>query len=463
MAMQAIRDDDAGNLHGVIERLVASGIVPAWTLRLSPVISERGVTILTSNSIVRDLAVASPGAIKAVSVALAEATGLTASMAVEFVPPAEEPEALNPVAQDEPEAEGEPAAEAGVNGPEGRPPQPLDELVVGDFNVAAHWAISRIAAGAPPGVPVVIYGGHGLGKTRLLREAAARIGHMVEHITAEDFANQFVAATASRNYASFRARFREAKALIVDDVHFLADKPRMQDELVRAIESVALRGGSVILSSLTLPSPSCGMSERLVSWIRGGFPAALGRPGPATMAQIVSVKASARGIELPRDVVAMVANGFRRSVREAEGAVNRLVAAASMTGGTLDAAGAATALADMLNLSKRILVPIEEIAEAVSSRTGVPVAGIQGPSRKKREATARQTFIWLASRLTGQSLSSIGQWCGGRDHSTVIYSVRRIDDDADAKAEAEALEEMLRSAPERPTVKTGRAQVVYRA
>lgn len=445
------------DLGGVIEQLVSSGKAPPWTMRFSPAWEDEAgpVRLVTTNMIVRDLASAAPGALKAIEKAISAAAGRPVAVVVEHEPAS--PDDVPP-----PDAADAAESAEGPRGPESRPAPPLDEIVVDEFNAAACWAIGRVVAGEPPGVPVVIHGGQGLGKTLLLRDAASRLGHGVEHVTAEDFANQFIAAAAEREFAAFRARFREAKALIVDDVHFLADKPRMQDELVRAIESVALRGGAVLLSSLAMPSPSCGMSERLTSWIRGGFPAGLDRPGPAAMARIVSAKAAARGLSLQADVAAMVAANFRRSIREAEGAVNRL-AAAALVGGAVDAAGAATALADMLSLSKRILVPIEEVAEAASARFGVTVAAIQGPSRKKRDAAARQTFLWLALRLTGQSLAGIGRWCGGRDHSTVIYSVRRVESNPAAKAEAESLEEMLRHVPSAGRVKTGRAQVVYRS
>jgi chromosomal replication initiator protein len=277
--------------------------------------------------------------------------------------------------------------------------------------------------------PLYIHGGVGLGKTHLLQAVTGALAEKkrsgILYVPCEQFINHFIAAVEKHGLEAFRQRYRNCDALIVDDVHLLAQKERTQEEFLHTFNTLYNGGRQIILSGDTEPGSVAGLSERLASRFKWGLVCELGSPEFATRESIVRAKAQRLEQPLPEEVVRFVAESVRASVRELEGAVTRVVghAALSEVPPSLDLAQ--TVLKDVV-ISNRRRVTIENIAAVITERYGVRLSELQGKRRTQAIVVPRQLCMYLARRLTGKSLETIGGYFGGRDHSTVLYAVDRI-------------------------------------
>ena len=323
-------------------------------------------------------------------------------------------------------AETEPHEQLRLN-----PAYTFDNFVVAPSNRLAHAAC--IAAGEAPGKaynPLFLHGTVGLGKSHLLQAIChrllARQGDIkILYLSCESFINQFIASVERGELDDFRYRYRHLDVLVIDDVHFLADKERTQEEFFHTFNTLYQAQRQVILSSDSPPHEIPHLEERLVSRFKWGLVARLDRPSFETRVAIVTKKARLRDVELPDAVARYIARAVDTNIRELEGAVTRVAAHANLTHVPITLELAGEVLADSLpRRPRQITVP--EIIDAVTEHFGVRVSDLQGKKRNKSIALPRQVCMYLARQLTKLSLEEIGGYFGGRDHTTVLHADRKI-------------------------------------
>lgn len=307
----------------------------------------------------------------------------------------------------------------------------LDDFVVGPSNRLAHAAaVEMVSAWGGSFNPLVIHGGIGLGKSHLLDGVAAglrgrRPGAKVVYATAEAFTNAFLEAMRQGALGSFRARYRQADALVLDDVHFLAAKRATQDEFLHTFNALAQAGRPMVLALDQHPRRIDRLTDELATRFLGGMVVKLEAPDPATRRAIVQAKAAARGVRLPDAVAAYLAEQVRGSVRELEGALHGVLATAALTGRRLDLDLARSVLRETIRLSAQ-MIGLRDVERAVCRLFQVEPEVLRSDSRARSAAQPRMVAMYLARKHTGASYSEIGRYFGGRNHSTVIAAERKV-------------------------------------
>lgn len=312
-----------------------------------------------------------------------------------------------------------------------RPLRRLDDFVVGPNSRLAHAAAVEMARSAGSAFnPLVIHGAIGLGKTHLLEGIAAALraqhpGMNVVHLTAEAFTNGFLEALRTGGLAGFRNRYRNAGALLVDDVHFIAAKRATQDEFLHTFNALAAAGAPIVLVADAHPRQVARLTDELATRFLAGMVVKLEAPDPSTRRAILEAKARARGVDLPGPVVAYVAEHLRGSVRELEGALNSLLAHATLTGRRLDLDLARAALRDTIRHTAQAIA-LKDVERAVGSLFGLDAEALKSDSRARAVAHPRMLAMYLARKHTGAAYSEIGRFFGGRNHSTVISAEKKV-------------------------------------
>lgn len=306
-------------------------------------------------------------------------------------------------------------------------------VVSGSNRVAFNAARAMAEPGVPRFSPLFLHSGTGLGKTHLMHA----IGHAfldadpaasAVYLPAERFMFEFVAAMRARDTHGFKARLRGVDLLMIDDLQFVAGKDATQEECLHTINAFMDAGKRVVIACDRSPGLLEGIDPRLLSRLGGGLVADIKLPETDLRHAILAAKlAEVPGVAVPGDVLDLLAGRIRGSVRELEGALNRLIAYASLTGDTIDMAFAHATLGEMLaGPAKR--VTIDDIQRAVSAHFEVKQLDLISARRAQSIARPRQVAMYLAKRLTTRSLPEIGRKFGNRDHSTVIHAVRRIEE-----------------------------------
>lgn len=308
----------------------------------------------------------------------------------------------------------------------------FDDFVTGPCNRLAHAAAVSIADS--PGVnynPFFIHGSVGLGKTHLLQAICHGVKHRngrqngqsCRYISCEMFTNQYMEAVQSGSLYHFHQRYRDADLLVIDDVQFLSEKERSQEELFHTFNALTQSGRQIVLSADCAPREIPNLEERLVSRFNAGLVASLERPCLETRIAIVQRKARARGIDVPDDVAELIARQVDRNIRELEGALIRIDAMSQLENEpvTYDLARRA------LGAQPSKVVAIPTIMEVVASRMEVKVTSLQSKSRTKHITLPRHVCMYIARELTGKSFDEIGGFFGGRDHTTVLHAHRTIE------------------------------------
>ncbi len=336
----------------------------------------------------------------------------------------------NPAAQPTPATAPAPSRER-PRAQSTRPLRRLDDFVLGPCNRLAHAAAVETAEhGAAAFNPLVIYGGVGLGKTHLLEGIAfalrsKRQGLQVAQTTTEAFTNGFLEAIRGGSLASFRAKFRRADALILDDVHFLASKRATQDEFLHTFNALIAAGAPVVVAADQHPRRIAKLSDEVATRLLAGMVVKLDAPDVETRRGILKAKGLARGVALPDAVVDYVAEHLRGSVRELEGALNSLVAHAVLTGKRLDLTLAKVALRDTIRHTARA-VGLRDVERAVCELFAIDADTLKGEGRSKSSTYPRMIAMYLARKHTGAAYSEIGRHFGGRNHSTVISAEKQV-------------------------------------
>jgi chromosomal replication initiator protein len=309
----------------------------------------------------------------------------------------------------------------------------FDTFIVGASNQFAH-AACRAVAEAPSRSynPLFLYGGVGLGKTHLMHA----IGHYVlthapglklTYISAERFMNEVIHAIRYDRILEFRERFRSVDVLLVDDIQFIAGKERTQTEFFHTFNALHDAQKQIVLSSDCPPHQIRELEERLRSRFEWGLIADLQPPDLETKIAILKRKADSEGVFLPDDVAIYIAGRIKSNIRELEGSLIRLLAYASLTGSDLSMTLAQEVLRDVLRQEERA-VTIDMIQKFVAEYYQLKMTELKSRNNSKSVAMPRQVAMYLCKSLTNASLPEIGKSFGGKHHSTVIHSIRKVEE-----------------------------------
>jgi chromosomal replication initiator protein len=325
--------------------------------------------------------------------------------------------------------------------------------VVGAANRLAH-AASLSVAERPGGAynPLFLYGGTGLGKTHLLHAIGNAVAERapkkrVLYITGEQFTNEFILGIQQGAAEAFRSRFRKIDVLLIDDIQFLADKERTQEEFFHTFNALHSAGKQLVLTSDRTPKEISLLEERLRSRFEWGLIADIAAPDLETRIAILRTKAGESGVTVAPDVVEQIARRVQSNVRELEGVLTRLVAVGRLSGMPVTMELAARVLTEAIYPNpKRILEP-EQVVAVVAEHYGLTVEQLRGPKRDREIVVPRQIAAYLSREETDASLVRIGGALGGRDHSTIIHGCAKIERemsyDADLRREVALLREAL--------------------
>ncbi len=313
------------------------------------------------------------------------------------------------------------------------PDYAFEQFVTGPCNRLAHAAALAIAE--DPGRtynPFFVYGPVGLGKTHLLQAICHAIRERqpsttVRFLSCETFINHFIEAVERGALHEFRYRYRHLDVLVIDDIQFLAERERSQEEFFHTFNTLHQSQRQIILSADCSPSEIQSLEERLISRFSSGLVALLDRPCLETRMAIVRKKAKLRCIEVPEEVVHFVAGRIATNIRELEGALIKIDALSQTQAGPITLDLAREALGG--NMSRPVKIPT--ILEVVAERLDVKVSDLQGKKRSKAVTQPRHLCMYLARQLTSHSLEDIGGYFGGRDHSTVLHASRAVGQQAE--------------------------------
>ena len=314
----------------------------------------------------------------------------------------------------------------------------FDNFVVGKPNELAHAAARRVAEGGPVTFnPLFLYGGVGLGKTHLMhaiaKELNARSPRLrVLYLSAEQFMYRFIQALREKQIMDFKELFRSVDVLMVDDVQFIAGKDSTQDEFFHTFNALVDQGKQIVISADRAPGEIKDLEERIRSRLQCGLVVDL-HPTDYELRLGILQQKSARfglqygGIDIAEGVLEFLAHKISTNVRVLEGALTRLYAFASLVGRPIDMDLAQDCLADILRSSDR-RVTIEEIQRKVAEHYNIRLSDMIGPKRVRTIARPRQVAMFLSKELTSRSLPEIGRRFGGRDHTTIIHGVRKVEE-----------------------------------
>ncbi len=314
----------------------------------------------------------------------------------------------------------------------------FDSFVVGKPNELAHAAARRVAEGGPVSFnPLFLYGGVGLGKTHLMhaiaRELMTRFPEKrVLYLSAEQFMYRFVQALRERTVMDFKEMFRSVDVLMVDDVQFIAGKDSTQEEFFHTFNALVDQGKQIVISADRAPGEIKDLEDRIKSRLQCGLIVDLHPTDYELRLGILQAKAEAfraqnPGIVIADGVLEFLAHRITTNVRVLEGALTRLFAFASLVGREITLDLAQECLVDILRASDR-KVTIEEIQRKVAEHYNIRLSDLIGPKRVRVLARPRQVAMYLAKQLTTRSLPEIGRRFGGRDHTTIMHGVRKVEE-----------------------------------
>ena len=341
------------------------------------------------------------------------------------------------------QAKGKSAAELGAQAPEPETDNrlslsaPLDprfifeNFVVGKPNELAHAAARRVAESTSvPFNPLFLYSGVGLGKTHLMHAIAWHIRkrdptRRVIYLSAEKFMYQFIRALRYKDTVPFKEQFRSVDVLMIDDVQFIIGKDSTQEEFFHTFNALVDQNRQIVISADKSPSDLEGMEERLRSRLGWGLVADIHPTSYELRLGILQSKAENMGAQIPIKVMEFLAHKITSNVRELEGALNRIVAHATLVGRPITHETTQEVLHDLLRANDR-RVTIEEIQKRVAEHFNIRISDMHSARRARAVARPRQVAMYLAKQLTARSLPEIGRKFGGRDHTTVMHAVRMV-------------------------------------
>ena len=314
----------------------------------------------------------------------------------------------------------------------------FENFVVGKPNELAHAAARRVAEACASSVrivpfnPLFLYGGVGLGKTHLMHAIAWHVHkhactRKVIYLSAEKFMHQFIRALRYKSTMDFKEEFRSVDLLMIDDVQFISGKDSTQEEFFHTFNALVDQNRQIVISADKSPSDLERMEERMRSRLGWGLVADLHPTTYELRLGILQSKAEQANMRIPRRVMELLAHKITSNVRELEGALNRIVANMQLVGRDITLESAQEELHDLLRSRER-RVTIDEIQRRVAEHFNVRFAEMTSSRRARIVARPRQVAMYLSKQLTSRSLPEIGRKFGGRDHTTVMHAVRRIEE-----------------------------------
>ena len=329
----------------------------------------------------------------------------------------------------------------------------FDNFVVGDSNKLAHAA--SLAVSKNPGHsynPLFIYGGVGLGKTHLIQA----IGHYildtkpelkVVYVTSEIFTNEVIHSIQKGKMNDFHNKYRNVDVLLIDDIQFLAGKERTQEEFFHTFNTLHNNYKQIVITSDRLPKEIPTLEDRLRSRFEWGLMVDIAPPDFETRVAILKKKADKEKIKVPDDVIYYIAENIKSNIRELEGALIRLLAHASLNNSEITLDFTKRILSGIFGKIEKKKIDAEEVKTVVSSYFSISVEDIEGGKRSQDYTIPRQIAMYLIREFTNLSLPQIGTLFGGRDHTTVLYSIdkikRELKKDENLKAAVEEIRRML--------------------
>jgi chromosomal replication initiator protein len=330
----------------------------------------------------------------------------------------------------------------------------FDSFIVGKPNAFAYAAMRRVIDSASmPFNPLYVYGGVGLGKTHLMHAAAWALQEKkpkgkIMYLSAEKFMYQFVRALREKDAMNFKEQFRSVDVLMIDDIQFIAGKESTQEEFFHTFNALIDQGKQIIISGDRAPMDLEGIDERLRSRLGWGLVADIRQSTFDLRLEVVKLKAEMMGLTVEQDVAVFLAGKITSNIRELEGALNRLAVHHDMTGQPLNLEITQDILSDVLRSYER-RITIDEIQRKVAEHYGLRMQDMHSARRARNIARPRQVAMFLCKKLTSRSLPEIGRKFGGRDHTTVMHAVRKIDelmaDDVHFADEVNAVRRVLKA------------------
>ena len=313
------------------------------------------------------------------------------------------------------------------------PKYTFDNFVIGPSNQFAQ-AAARAVAEAPGRAynPLFVYGGVGLGKTHLMTAIGNSVidkspEMSVIYVSAEQFTNEVVASIRHEKMSELKEKYRNVDLLLLDDIHFIANKTQTQEEFFHTFNAIYERQKQIVISSDRPPKEIGAITDRLRSRFTMGLIADIQPPEFETKIAILQKKADMEKIIIPEEVAHYLAAKVKSNIRELEGCLIRLGAQASLTGQPINIDMAKSILQDLIEDDEKP-VTTDQIQKVVSEHFGLKISDMKAKKRTKEVALPRQIAMYLSKQLTSLSLSDIGKNFGGKDHATVIYSYKQVED-----------------------------------
>jgi len=333
-----------------------------------------------------------------------------------------------------------------------KPKYTFENFVVGSSNQFANAACLAVANN--PGKvynPLFVYGGVGLGKTHLLNAIGnfllshrAMNGNRICYVTAEEFTNELVNSLRFEKMEDFRNRFRKMDVLLIDDIQFIAGKERTQAEFFHTFNALYDNTKQIVVTSDKFPGEIPNFEERLRSRFEWGLIADIQPPDLETKVAILNKKAEAENVMLPQDVAFYLASNIEHNIRVLEGSLIRLSAFASLHNVPVSMDLAKEVMGHIIK-DKKKEITIDMIIKEVAAHFSVKASDMKSAKRVKSIMTPRQIAIYLGRKLTNSSLVSIGEKFGGKDHATVIHSIKKIEGEMGVKKELRDIVEKIES------------------
>lgn len=327
----------------------------------------------------------------------------------------------------------------------------FDNFIVGSSNQLAHAASMAVAQNLARAYnPLFLYGESGLGKTHLLQAIAHTVLEAnpqanVMYLSCEKFTNDFLRALETRSLPQFRKLYRQADVLLIDDIQFLADKERTQEEFFHTFNELFESNKQICLTSDRPPSEISKLEARLISRFQWGMMTDIQAPDLETRVVILRRKAAMLSAKISDDILAFLAQSITRNVRRMEGALTRVASYSSLMNGTIDQAKVEQLLQDILQEEAQNQLTIEKIQAKVTEYYRLRPSDMQSKRRPAGIAFPRQVAMYLSRILTSHSLQEIGQAFGGRDHGTVIHACKAVENMMDQDQSIKRAVELLQS------------------
>ena len=312
------------------------------------------------------------------------------------------------------------------------PKYTFETFVIGSSNRFAHAAAVAVAESPAKAYnPLFIYGGSGLGKTHLLHAighyaTALATARSVRYVSTEEFTNDFINSLRDDKTSAFQRRYRDVDILLIDDIQFLENRERTQEEFFHTFNTLHNANKQIVITSDRKPKDLSTLEDRLRTRFEWGLLADIQPPDLETRIAILQKKAAQERLLAPPDVLEFIASRIVNSIRELEGALIRVTAYASLSRTVVDLALAEEVLRDFIPDGSGPEITVDQIMETTSEYFGVSIEDLRGHSRSRVLVNARQVAMYLCRELTDLSLPRIGQAFGGRDHTTVMHADRKI-------------------------------------